>query len=99
MASDIMARALMAGVKCKPLGSGNKWVRLDRRTTRIPLAVSRTRELAKILKRNAKIELPTRRRSGISLSVFKLQARTTTDILFISWLHHGETHFRSQVAS
>jgi hypothetical protein len=99
IASDIMARALMAGVKCRPFGSGNKCVRLDRRTTRIPLAVSRTGELANMLSRNAKMEFPTRRMSGISLWEFSLQPRTTSVSLVNSWLQRGAKNLGSQVPS
>src|ERR1700733_13310163 len=94
-----MARALMAGVKCKPSGRGYRRSRLDLRTSRIPMAVSRTREEENILKMAAKMKFPILRIGGILLSAFSRQPRTTSAFSDTAVLHSGGKNLGTQVPS
>lgn len=62
------ARAVIAGVKLRPSGRGRSRPTLVRRTTRMPLAVSRRRDEDSARSKLANPRLPTRRTSGILLA-------------------------------
>ena len=70
----------MAGVKSSPSGSGYSAARALRLKTRIPLALSQIRRLPTMLSRPAKIVLPIRRTSGISLSLPSMREPMTMSV-------------------